>query len=58
MMIVVENICLERFDEFVYLIRCHLVVKFNVILFVGGRYSGEMKVNECTHLVLHTPKGI
>lgn len=23
----------------------------------GGRYSGEMKVNECTHLILNEPKG-
>ena len=23
----------------------------------GGRYSGEMNVNECTHLIVKKPKG-
>jgi topoisomerase (DNA) II binding protein 1 len=23
----------------------------------GGRYSGEMKINECTHLVVNVPRG-
>ena len=27
-------------------------------MYVGGRYSGEMKINECTHLVLTEAKGL
>lgn len=23
----------------------------------GGKYTGEMKVNECTHLIINKPKG-
>jgi len=28
-----------------------------VLMSLGGRYSGEMKINECTHLVLTEAKG-
>lgn len=24
----------------------------------GGKYTGEMKVNECTHLIINKPKGM
>ena len=29
-----------------------------VLMYAGGRYSGEMKINECTHLVLTEAKGL
>ena len=24
----------------------------------GGKYSGEMKINECTHLIINKPRGM
>ena len=29
-----------------------------LMMCLGGRYSGEMKINECTHLVLTEAKGV
>ena len=33
------------------------VLNMLLLFFTGGKYTGEMKVKECTHLIINKPKG-
>ena len=48
--------------EWVYMVQVFMLyyrscLKYVIIFFTGGKYTGEMKVKECTHLIINKPKG-